>query len=292
MAVFRVMKNQNYTVMSNYHLKDKKLSLKAKGLLSLMLSLPEDWDYTLKGLAAISKDGIDSINAAIKELSSHGYILRQRVRNEKGQLEGSEYTIFEHPQLIEENSRKVSFTNSGSYKLENPKLEIPILDNPTLEEPKLENPILGFPNQGKPKQENPVQLNTNIQNKDLLNTNQSIDPSMNSMDEMVDEIKEKIEYEILKESYDQTLLSEIVELMAEVKKSNREQWMLSGNQISSEDMKRRIQMINSSHIQYVLNCLSQNTTKVYNMKNYLLAALYNAPATMEHYYQVKASGLM
>lgn len=186
----------------------------------------------------------------------------------------------------------MSFTNSGSHKLENPKLEIPILDNPTLEEPKLENPILGFPNQGKPKQENPVQLNTNIQNKELLNTNQSIDPSMNSMDETVDEIKEKIEYEILKESYDQTLLSEIVELMAEVKKSNREQWMLSGNQIPSEDMKRRIQMINSSHIQYVLNCLSQNTSKVHNMKNYLLAALYNAPATMEHYYQVKASGLM
>ena len=86
MAVFRIEKTRDYTVMSNYHLRDRSLSLKAKGLLSLMLSLPEDWDYTMKGLARICKDGIDSISGGIRELETHGYLVRARVRNENGQL--------------------------------------------------------------------------------------------------------------------------------------------------------------------------------------------------------------
>ena len=89
MAVFRVERNQNYTVMSNYHLRDKSLSLKAKGLLSQMLSLPEDWDYTLTGLARINCEGRDAIRAAVKELEEAGYVTRSRIRNEKGHLLGS-----------------------------------------------------------------------------------------------------------------------------------------------------------------------------------------------------------
>ena len=97
MAVFRVPKNKDYTIMANYHLRDKRLSLKAKGLLSLMLSLPEGWDYTLRGLAAICKDGIESIGAAVKELESGGYIERRQIRNEKGHFVHWEYTILEKP---------------------------------------------------------------------------------------------------------------------------------------------------------------------------------------------------
>ena len=97
MAVFRIEKTRDYTVMSNYHLRDMSLSLKAKGLLSLMLSLPENWDYTMKGLARICKDGIDSISGGIRELEAHGYLVRARVRNENGQLGSIEYTILEQP---------------------------------------------------------------------------------------------------------------------------------------------------------------------------------------------------
>ena len=93
MAVFRIEKTRDYTVMSNHHLRDKSLSLKAKGLLSLMLSLPEEWDYTTKGLARICKDGVDSICAGVRELEEHGYVIRQRVRNANGQLGAIEYTI-------------------------------------------------------------------------------------------------------------------------------------------------------------------------------------------------------
>lgn len=92
MAVFRIEKTRDYTVMSNYHLRDMSLSLKAKGLLSLMLSLPENWDYTMKGLARICKDGIDSISGGIRELEAHGYLIRARVRGANGQLGSIEYT--------------------------------------------------------------------------------------------------------------------------------------------------------------------------------------------------------
>ena len=160
MAVCRIEKTKDYTVMANHHLRNKELSIKAKGLLSLMLSLPEDWDYTVKGLAYICKDGIDSINGTIKELEEHGYVLRKRLRNNKGQLTTTEYTILEQPQSLD---------TSGSQ----PKWENPILDNPTLEKP-----ILETPKQGEPILENPHQLNAYLQTidkskKDLLNTETS-----------------------------------------------------------------------------------------------------------------------
>ena len=106
MAVFRIDKTRDYTVMSNHHLRNTALSLKAKGFLSLMLSLPDSWDYTTKGLAAICKDGIDSICSTIKELEQHGYIIRERVRNDKGQLTTIEYTILEQPETVSPEQEK------------------------------------------------------------------------------------------------------------------------------------------------------------------------------------------
>ncbi len=98
MAVFRVERNKGYTVMSNHHLRNKELSLKAKGLLSQMLSLPEEWDYTLQGLAYINREQIDAIRQAVHELERAGYIVRTRERDSRGRLRGAEYTIYEQPQ--------------------------------------------------------------------------------------------------------------------------------------------------------------------------------------------------
>ena len=97
MAVFRVERTQNYTVMSNYHLRDRRLSLKAKGLLSLMLSLPEDWDYTLSGLARISLEGKDAIRAAVVELEQAGYVQRRQTTDKAGKFSSNEYIIREWP---------------------------------------------------------------------------------------------------------------------------------------------------------------------------------------------------
>lgn len=138
MAVFRVEKTKDFTVMSNYHLRDVELSLKAKGLLSLMLSLPEDWDYTTKGLACICKDGVDSITSALKELENHGYLTRARTRYENGRLGDITYTIHEKPVSQEEP--------------------------PEPEKPERENPRQAKPKQAEPGQENHAQLNTEQSN--------------------------------------------------------------------------------------------------------------------------------
>lgn len=118
MAVMRVHKNANYTIMSNHHFKEKKMSLKAKGLLSLMLSLPDDWDYSINGLATLSKDGKDSVMSALKELEQFGYLKRTRVINELGQFKGYDYDIYEHPQETQPSTEK-------------PNSEKPNTDNPT-----------------------------------------------------------------------------------------------------------------------------------------------------------------
>ena len=131
MAVFRIEKTRDYTVMSNYHLRDRSLSLKAKGLLSLMLSLPEDWDYTMKGLARICKDGIDSISGGIRELEAHGYLVRARVRNENGQLGSIEYTILEQPKEPAQTPAPVREKHIRENPIQvNPMLDAPIQENP------------------------------------------------------------------------------------------------------------------------------------------------------------------
>lgn len=99
MAVFRIEKTRDYTVMSNHHLRNAGLSLKSKGLLSMMLSLPEDWNYTTRGLAKICKEGTDSIGSALKELERAGYIVRNRLRDSKGEIVDVEYVIYETPPI-------------------------------------------------------------------------------------------------------------------------------------------------------------------------------------------------
>lgn len=96
MAVFKIEKNRNYTTMSNYHLRDKNLSYKAKGLLSFMLSLPESWDYSMNGLVSVSKENIRAIRTILQELEEYKYLVRTRMQNEKGQFK-YDYSIYEVP---------------------------------------------------------------------------------------------------------------------------------------------------------------------------------------------------
>lgn len=98
MSIMRVHKSKNFTVMSNHHFREKGMSLKAKGLLSLMLSLPDDWNYSINGLVTLSKDGKDSVMSALTELEKFGYLKRTRLTNSKGQFAGVEYDIYEQPQ--------------------------------------------------------------------------------------------------------------------------------------------------------------------------------------------------
>ena len=161
MAVFRIEKNKNCTVMANYHLRDISLSLKAKGLLSLMLSLPEDWDYTTKGLACICKDGVDSICSTVKELEKAGYVQRRRLRNELGHLTEIEYTILEKP--VRSAASEESLPDTSEKAGTPPKRENPVLDDPVLDLPEQ-----AIPEQEEPEQEKPTQLNIQESIKELL----------------------------------------------------------------------------------------------------------------------------
>lgn len=151
MAVFRVERTRDYTVMCNHHLKDSNLSLKAKGLLSMMLSLPDEWNYTTRGLAAICKEGVDAIGKTLKELELAGYIIRRQLRGKDGRISDTEYTIFEKP-------RKPS--------------------SPDTTLPDTENPYLDNPDTEAPDTDNPAQLNTKKSNGRTLNIGRVMSPTL------------------------------------------------------------------------------------------------------------------
>ena len=277
MAVFRVEKNKGYTVMSNHHLRNKALSLKAKGLLSQMLSLPEDWDYTLKGLSLINRESIDAIRTAVWELERAGYIRREQGRDAKGKMADMVYTIYEQPVL------------------DKPVLENPVLENPTSDNPTSDNPASG----------NPTQLNkeiqrTNLPRKEKLNTDgQSTDsipfpsltpaPARNEAAAAPPERKgtgkdaavqiyreillENIEYDYLIQdsSIDREQLDEIVDLMLETVCTSRKSIRIAGDDYPAELVKSKFMKLNSEHIRFVFDCLRENTTKVHNIKQYLRA---------------------
>ena len=293
MAVFRVERNTGYTVMSNHHLRNKELSLKAKGLLSQMLSLPEDWDYTLSGLSYINRESIDAIRTAVWELEKAGYITRRQGRDEKGKMTAIEYTIYEQPQP--------------------PELDCPVLENPTADNPILENPTTD-----NPTSENPTQLNKDIQrtnlpkkeksNTDLSSTHSIPIHSLNPLPYGEDEtaqpperkrterndayrvyeeiIKDNIAYDILLQdrSLDRDRLNEIVDLMLETVCTARKKIRIAGDDYPAELVKSKFMKLNSEHIRFVLDCMQENTTKIRNIKQYLKAVLFNASSTIDSYY--------
>ena len=355
MPIMRVEKNRNYTVMANYHLKDKEISLKAKGLLSVMLSLPSEWDFTLAGLSYINKEGVDAIRAAVNELVGAGYIVRSRRRNEVGQLTDTEYTIYEFPQkgsrensicdrissVSQHPSDYTSFPITPTW--EKPMLENPMLDNPMLATPTQDNPMLG-----KPTLENPMQLSTNQKKKkrkntDSSNLNQSsIDPSIPDMvgvtlqeeeqssgplaaglptnqlfqspihklsgdlteqqkylsepsslpdlrrklsyQELVRKIKEQIEYWDLINENDKDEINNILSIMIEVMTTKCEYFTISGKKYPADLVHQRYSQINYHTILYVLECMHKCGSNIRNIKQYLIATLFNAPATCDSYY--------
>lgn len=270
MAVFRIDKTKDYTVMANHHLRNKELSLKAKGLLSLMLSLPEGWDYTTKGLAMICKDGVDSICSTVRELENAGYIQRRRIRDSHGRLAEIEYTILERP------------AEMGT----SPKRENPVLENPVLEKPEQE----------KPEQENPAQLNTKKSNTKELKTDPSNTHSFFLSEapaadgptdgrEIRAEIQEQIDYDILVTPSNRAQVDELVEIMVEVE-MNRSPTVKIGRdaEYHASYVRERFRKLNREHIEKVLDGIAENTTRVYNTKAYLLAALFNVVSTIDNHY--------
>ncbi len=256
MAVFRVEKTKDFTVMSNHHLRNKELSLKAKGLLSVMLGLPDSWNYTLNGLASISKEKVDAIRTTINELEKAGYIERHRIRNEKGQLKESEYIIHEQPIL-----------------------DTPILENPTLD---------------KPISENPTQLNTYKSSNKKSKTNSikytSINPVVQSESEerwidrynkTVSSIKEQIDYDTLIYSNNAEIIDEIVNVITEVMLIDVPYYKIEGKSIPAAYVRINYGKITFDKLEAFLLEFNKIYHKIKNPKAYLITALFNIASTAE-----------
>ena len=284
MAVFRIERTRDYTVMSNQHQRDKALSLKSKGLLSMMLSLPEDWNYTTRGLAKICKEGVDAIGGALRELESAGYIVRHQMRDRQGRICDTEYVIYEQPQ---------------------PKA--PDTPQPDTASPDTENPYLDDPDTEKPAELNIEKSKTQKQTTDVSSTDSipfrefaaARPPERKGRDAMSAEemqsyrelILENIEYDHLCREFEtyREDLDEIVELIVETVCARRKTTRIAGADFPHEVVRSRFLKLDSSHIEFVMECLHNNTTEVRNIKQYLLTVLFNAPTTMNNHYTAQVN---
>ena len=260
-------KNNGFTVTSNHPLRDPNLSNAARGLLCTMKSLPPNWNFTIRGLAVICHDGVDAIRSQISELEKLGYLIRTRKRNEKGHFSEMEYQI-------------------------------------------VDNPIMVFPTQDAPVEENPTEINKDQQNKEKRNLDESSFPSClpscgapfcgsirraeTKRTESISRdhsayreiIKENISYDQLVSEYpfDRDRVDEMLELIVETVCSTKEFIRVAGSDYPGEFVRSRFMALDMEHIKFVFDCLRENTTRIRNIKQYLLTTLFNAPTTMGNYY--------
>ena len=271
MAVFRIERTRDYTVMSNHHLRDGNLSLKSKGLLSMMLSLPEDWNYTTRGLAKICKEGVDAIGGALRELEKAGYIVRHQLRDRQGRISDTEYVIYEQPQ-----------PDTAPPDTENPYMEKPDTEKPAelnIEKSNTQKSIThGSSTDSIPFREKTAARPPERKGMDAM--------SASEMENYRDLILENIEYDYLCREFStyREDLDEIVELMVETVCAKRRTTRIAGSDFPHEIVRSRFLKLDSEHIRFVMDCLQKNTTKIRNMKQYLLAVLFNAPTTISNHY--------
>ena len=285
MATYRVERTKDYTVMSNCHLRDTSLTLKAKGLLSMMLSLPDEWNYTTRGLAAICKEGVDAIGKALKELENAGYIVRRQLRGAGGKISDTEYVIYEQPQ------------QRPQPDTDNPDTGIPDTDLPDTENPYLDKPDTVKPDTVQPDTENRAELNKDISSKEKTSTDLSITHSFPpsranapvegrmEVSEEREQIREQIDYGQVVTPSNREQVNEFVEIMLEVALTRSPTVKIGRDaEYPTAFVQQRFEQLNSEHIRKVLDGIAENTTRVKNTRAYILAALFNAPSTIDNHY--------
>ena len=267
MAIYRVNKeHRSFTLMSNYHLRDRNLSLKSVGLLSKMLSFSNGWKFSTRGLASICKEGPDAIQSSLKELERLGYLVRHRMRDEKGRLSNTIFDIYEQPRQI----------------------------NPDTGKPYTENPDMDNPDMDNPHGENPAQINTNqVNTQERINNPRNYQSiNLDGMDRMdmraqyEEIIRDNLELEILSQDsrFDIDRVNEMVEIMLDAICSTRPTIFINGEDMPQQVVKSRFLKLNSSHIEYVLHAMNECPSNIRNIRAYMLTTLYNASLTMDNYY--------
>ena len=290
MAVYRVERTQGYTVMSNYHLKDTALSLKAKGLLSMFLSFPDDWNYSTRGLASICKEGVEAIGNTIKELEKAGYILRRQLRGANGRITDTEYVIYERPQAPEPPAPEDTGPDTP------PDTGAPDTDLPDTGNPDMVQPDMAAPDMGNRPELNIKKSKTKRSITQRSKTHSFSPPAppktpaapVEGMKEILEkraEIEEQIEYDLIADQCNREQLNEFVEIMLEVALSKSPTMKIGRDaEYPTAYVQHRFEQLTSAHIEKVLDGIRENTTRVWNTRAYLLAALFNAPSTTDNHY--------
>lgn len=261
MAIVRIKKEKNYTVVDNAYLTDPRLSAREMGLLTKVLSLPDDWAFSVRGLERILKDGQDGIRSALRVLEETGYLVRSRARNEHGKLGKITYTFYER-----------------SLRPSNPDKESPDVEKPDMEEPDM----VGEP-----------QLITNrviTNNSNNYPINQ--DWVMEDRSAQEEAVRNHIDYPalVIRNPYSVDQIEEMVAIMADVMMMpDNAEITVGGNQLSVGVVKSQLQRLGSNHIEYVLDSMSGSATPIHNIHSYLLTALYRAPLTMHNHYATQVA---
>lgn len=363
----RVKRTSGYTIMSNYHLRDMNLSLKASGLLSLVLSLPEDWQYSVKGLTAIVKEGESAVKSALQELEQHGYLRR----TESGKFQGLEYIFLEYPGQLEDlqnpngqeqtiqnmqkkmaqkmqintqngwnntyetlgkaaiidiNQPGVTYPTTEKRQLKTLQVENPLTENQQSKTPRVENPLTenqhdentaggkstcGKSTVEKPEVENPTADKPIADNRRQIikDINKDIYISINQSNHNIPQIEKRLIDQIdVMETYRDMIrnnigyatfsaaekgkVDDLVNLMVEtlmLQDSENKTIRIAGEKKPVSVVKSVFLNLDMSHIRYVLESLNNTTSHITNIKSYLLTALYNAPLTINNYYQAKVN---
>ena len=367
----RVKRTSGYTIMSNYHLRDMNLSLKASGLLSLVLSLPEDWQYSVKGLTAIVKEGESAVKSALQELEQHGYLRRTEIRTESGKFQGLEYIFLEYPGQLEDlqnpngqeqtiqnmqkkmaqkmqintqkdwnntyeasekaaiidiNQSSVTYPTTEKRQLKTPQVENPLAEKQQSKTPRVENPLaenqhaentaggkstcgkstvekpeVDFPIADKPIADNrrqiikdinkDIDISINQSNHNIPKTEKRLLDQMDVMETYRDMIRNNIGYATFSAA-EKGKVDDLVNLMVEtlmLPDSENKTIRIAGEKKPVSIVKSVFLQLDMGHIQYVLESLSNTTSRITNMKSYLLTALYNAPLTINNYYQARVN---
>lgn len=299
MTKYTIKKEKDFVQIPNSILTSPDISLKAKGILALMLSLPDNWKFSIEGIVCKCKESKECISNAIKELESAGYVKRTMKHGDDGKITGMEYEIFEEPYTdVETEEHNEEKPCEDKPCTANPSAEKPLTEEPSEEKPSTENPSMDLPVKGNPLGENPWKNNTiinkkennnilfsNIQSNSISSKNK-ISFNMSEIELTKFTVEENIDYDILIERFPnrKAMIDEIVDLMVEVLCSNREFITIASDTHPIEQVKERFKSVDSGHIEYILECLDKTTTDIRNIKQYLLSVIFNAPQTMDNYY--------
>ena len=322
MKCYRSKKRENFTSYFNSFIRDPNLSGNAKTVMSVILSLPDDWNLTIKGLEPFVKEKKDAISSAFRELEAAGFIERHKIRNKDGRYGAMEYIVYESGKnaALENHDKGASGCSSAEHRKEGPiscngdaqtsveeKTNSPPVGQPEPDSPEPVFPVSVLPESVFPSQTNTVITNT-VLNKsypilsprtdtpsvpgsfstDMIGLDTKYDRTEESVDyrELAETVKEQINYEYLldAERIDKDFLDTVVALMTEVFLSKEHETLIGCESRPMEYVKERFLQLESDHIEYVFDRMNATETKIQNIRQYLRAALFNATATMGTYY--------